>query len=169
MPHAVATGPHHKVMVVFHECQCCSHLPVTQRPIAVQIIQIVTAFLQEHADRFLFRFSNKRRINVTAADIGKTTNVADHLATYLLKRKVNTSGQVSLGGNAYYLGTKYAGLTVQVHFNANSYEWVFADMDTKVELKRKEPKYFSVEYFTGLEPPSSRSQSAIQLSFPGLI
>jgi putative transposase len=95
--------------------------------------------------------------------------VADHLATYLLERKVNTSGQVSLGGTLYYIGTKYIGFSVLIHFDPVSHEWVLMDMDKTTELQRKKPKNFSVEAFTGLESPASRPSVAIQLSFPGFI
>jgi hypothetical protein len=95
--------------------------------------------------------------------------VADHLATYLLERKVSVSGQVSLGGISYYVGSKYKGLTVQVQFDALIHQWVFTDLETAVELQRKSPKHFSIEYFTGLEKPVEKAKTAIQLSFPALI
>lgn len=102
-------------------------------------------------------------------DLFNLQYVADHLATYLLERKVNVSGQVSLGGTSYYVGSKYRGLTVQVQFDAVAHEWLFADGQTLVELQRKSPKYFSIEHFTGLEKPTEPVDTAIQLSFPALI
>lgn len=95
--------------------------------------------------------------------------VADHLATYMLERKVNASGQVSLGGTAYYVGSNCSGLTVRVQFDAGTREWVFADLETSVEVQRKMPKHFSIEYFTGLEKPTEKPKTAIQLSFPAFI
>lgn len=95
--------------------------------------------------------------------------VADHLATYALERIVNTAGQVSLGGTPYYIGTKYGGLTVCVRFDACAHQWVFTDTATGAELRRKEPRNFSVEYFTDLEKPVNPPETAIQLSFSNLI
>jgi hypothetical protein len=102
-------------------------------------------------------------------DLFNLQYVADHLATYLLERKVNVSGQVSLGGISYYVGSKYKGLTVQVQFDAVTHQWIFTDLETAVELQRKSPKHFSVEHFTGLEKPVEPAHMAIQLSFPALI
>lgn len=102
-------------------------------------------------------------------DLFNLQYVADHLATYCLERNVSVSGQVSLGGTSYYLGSKFTGLTVQVQFDAVTHQWIFTDLDTAVELQRKPPKYFSVEHFTGLEKPTEPTNLAIQLSFPALI
>ena len=102
-------------------------------------------------------------------DLFNLQYVADHLATYQLERKVSVSGQVSLGGIYYYLGSKHIGLTVHAQFDAVTHLWVFTDLETGVELQRKLPKHFSTEHFTGLEKPVASAKTAIQLSFPALI
>lgn len=102
-------------------------------------------------------------------DLFNLQYVADYLATYLLERKVSVSGQVSLGATSYYVGSKYKGMTIQVQFDALTHQWVFTDLETAVELQRKSPKHFSIEYFTGLEQSVEKTKSAIQLSFPALI
>lgn len=102
-------------------------------------------------------------------DLFNLQYVADHLATYQLERKVSVSGQVSLGGTSYYVGSKYIGLTIQAQFDALTHQWVFTDSETTVELQRKSPKHFSTEHFTGLEKLVEPAKTAIQLSFPALI
>lgn len=102
-------------------------------------------------------------------DLFNLQYVADQLATSLLERKVSVSGQVSLGGTYYYLGSQYKGLTVQVQFDAVTHQWLFTNLETAVELQPKSPKHFSIEYFTGLEKPVAKAKTAIQLSFPALV
>lgn len=95
--------------------------------------------------------------------------VADHLATYSFERKVSVSGQLSLGGNSYYVGVKHEGLLVRIHFEAQAHLWLFTDTQSGGELGYKPPLHFSVEFFTGLQPPTEPVQTAIQLSLPGFL
>lgn len=96
-------------------------------------------------------------------------SVADYLAAFTFERKVNSSGQISLGRTRYYLGQKYAGSLVVTCFNADTHEWVFTGSQSGVELMRKRPEQFSVEAFTGLQKPETLPAEAIQLTFPGFV
>lgn len=102
-------------------------------------------------------------------DLFNLQYVADHLATYTFERQVSPSGQLSLGGISYYVGVKHKAVTAQVHFDAHSHQWLFTDKESGADLQRKPPKYFSVEYFTGLAKPAAPFQTAIQLSFPAFL
>lgn len=96
-------------------------------------------------------------------------SVANYLATFTFERKVNSSGQISLGRTRYYLGQKYAGCHVIIRFNADTHEWFFNDNQSGAELESKRPEQFSVEAFTGLQKPQSSPEKAIQLTFPGFV
>lgn len=102
-------------------------------------------------------------------DLFNLQYVADYLATYQLTRKVNVSGQVTLGSTVYSVAAKYSGLTVQVQFDALTHEWVFTHLETMAELQRRKPKNFSIAYFTGLTQPTEPARTPIQLSFPTLL
>jgi hypothetical protein len=52
--------------------------------------------------------------------------VAEHLASYVVPRRVDQKGQVSLYNRNFYLGVIHSDKTVQVMFDAGAYEWVFA-------------------------------------------
>jgi len=95
--------------------------------------------------------------------------VADCLAAGAYERKVNSSGQISLGRTRYHIGQKYAGHYVVGRFDAETHEWVFTDAQSGDELKRKCPRQFSFETFTGLQKPTTPQETAIQLTFPGFV
>jgi hypothetical protein len=57
------------------------HLLVSQGPIAVFIVKVVTTILQEYADRLFARaLANQRGVIVPSVDVGKATNVTEDLA-----------------------------------------------------------------------------------------
>src|SRR5687767_11942310 len=70
-----------ELMIVAGELQRRGHFLVRERPVAVQIIEIIRAILQEDAERLrlLLRFANEPRVHVAAADIGEAPDEADHL------------------------------------------------------------------------------------------
>lgn len=96
-------------------------------------------------------------------------SVAKYLAAFTFERKVNSSGQISLGRIRYHVGQKYAGCHVIVRFNDDTHEWVFTDNQSGAHLGSKRPEQFSVEAFTGLQKPQSPPEKAIQLTFPGFV
>ena len=79
---AVTTFGHHQFVVVTGELKCSGHVLVTQWPIAVQVIEILFAFLQIDLDRFwrLFRFSDQAGISPSAADVGKASDMAEYFS-----------------------------------------------------------------------------------------
>ena len=76
----VAFGAHDKLVIVPEKLECCRHLFIRQRPVSVQVVEVVLTFLQEDSNGFAFGFSNQRRIDMAAADICKTSHMAEHLA-----------------------------------------------------------------------------------------
>lgn len=50
--------------------------------------------------------------------------VHEYLATFSFVRKVNTSGQVSLGRQMYSIGRRHAGMTVEVRFLDQIQQWL---------------------------------------------
>src|SRR5262249_1555420 len=76
----VAAVAHHELVVVLHELQRRGHLLVRQRPVAVQVVEVVLAVLEEDADRLLLRLADHPRIDVAAADVRETADVAEDLA-----------------------------------------------------------------------------------------
>lgn len=57
------------------------------------------------------------------------TRVQEHLAGYVVPRKVDRTGQVSLYNRNYYVGLLHKGQTVYVLFDPHSGEWVFTASD----------------------------------------
>lgn len=57
------------------------------------------------------------------------SRVAEHLATYVVRRRVDSKGQVSLYGRGHYLGQIHRGKEVYVMFDPNRSEWLFTDTD----------------------------------------
>jgi len=77
--------------------------------------------------------------------------VAQLLADKELIRKVNATGQISLGGRLYYVGRKYSGQQVRLRFDPGSYTWgVFTQEEQ--EIKRFQPANFSKSYFLNQYP-----------------
>lgn len=55
--------------------------------------------------------------------------VAEHLAAYVVTRRVDSKGQVSLYNRGHYVGQIHRGKEVYVMYDPNRGEWVFADRD----------------------------------------
>ena len=77
---AVAAGAEHELEIVAHERQRAGHLLVRQRPVAVEVVQVVRAVLQEDADRFALGLADPRGVDVAAADVGEAADLREHLA-----------------------------------------------------------------------------------------
>jgi hypothetical protein len=91
-----------------------------------------------------------------------------------LKRKVSTSGQISLGRQPYSVGRPYTHQFVQVRFDPQDWLWLVtpwpeeqaAPTSTQETiLAQLHPENFSVEAITGLEPAQDPSPQPIQLTF----
>src|SRR5205085_10533833 len=63
----VAFGAPVGFVVVFGELQRRRHLLIRQEPVAMDVIQVVAAVLEENADRLGRRFADERGIEVAAA------------------------------------------------------------------------------------------------------
>jgi hypothetical protein len=116
--------------------------------------------------------------------------VADYLATFTFERKVNSSGQISLGRQFYSVGRPYAGQTVVARFDPDDWLWLVYQLpdepsqtppdpansdetedtpQTLTLLGRRSPKNFSLEAITGLDPQACQPQQPVQLTFPWLV
>lgn len=98
-------------------------------------------------------------------------HVYDYLATFSFERKVNASGQVSLGRHRYSLGKKLARdkelKVVLAHFDPWDRQWVFST-EAEAELARRPLKGLDAQTLTGLEPQAVKVSQPIQLPLPFL-
>src|SRR5215510_4715911 len=76
----VGAIPKLEAVVVVHELERRSHLLVGQWPVAVLVVQVARAVLQEDPDRFWFRLADDSRIDVPTADVCEAANGAEHLS-----------------------------------------------------------------------------------------
>ena len=77
---AVGTFPEHELEIVTGKRQRAGHRLVRQRPVAVEIVEIISAVLQKHAQRLALGFPDQCGIDVSAADIHETADLAQHAA-----------------------------------------------------------------------------------------
>lgn len=66
-------------VVVFCEGEGLGHLLVGKPPIAVGIVEVLSAVLKPDAKGSLILLSNERRISVTPTNVGEAADVADDL------------------------------------------------------------------------------------------
>ncbi len=59
----------------------------------------------------------------------KWSRVTEHLATYVVRRHVDSTGQVSLYNRGHYVGLIHRKKEVYVMFDPNRTEWVITDLD----------------------------------------
>jgi hypothetical protein len=64
------------------------------------------------------------------------SRVAEHLSTYIVERRVDQAGLVSLYNRGHYVGNIHRGKTVYVFYDPLAGEWVFADREGR-QLRRK--------------------------------
>src|SRR3954469_3425692 len=78
-----------RLVIIFRKLQCCRHLLIGQKPVAVRIVQVIGSILKKNPDRLWRRLPNQRRINIAAAaagdvwfkrDAGKTADLAEDFA-----------------------------------------------------------------------------------------
>jgi hypothetical protein len=63
------------------------------------------------------------------------SRVAEHLSTYVVTRRVNRSGMVSLYDTSHYVGRMHQGETVFVMYDPGLNDWVFSARDGR-QLRR---------------------------------
>src|SRR5437773_12280195 len=79
----VALGAELELVVVSHELERGGHFLVRQWPVAVQVVEVLRAVLQENPYRLLFSFANQRWIDVASADVSETADRAEHFAKFI--------------------------------------------------------------------------------------
>ena len=57
-----------KFVIIFHKLERRGHLLIGERPVAVQVVEVVAAFLQENADRFFLGFANDAGDDIAATE-----------------------------------------------------------------------------------------------------
>src|SRR5881394_4343218 len=76
-------------VIILRKLQRRRHLLVGQKPVAMRIVQVIGAILEEHANRLWRSFANQRRIYIATAaagyvwlecDAGKTADLAENFA-----------------------------------------------------------------------------------------
>jgi hypothetical protein len=91
-------------------------------------------------------------------EIWQRSRVADHLATYAVRRRVDKKGQVSLYNRGHYLGQIHSGKQVYVMHDPNRNEWLFADRDGR-QLRTIPAEELSPERIMNLEVTHRRKGS----------
>lgn len=76
--------------------------------------------------------------------------VFDYLATQFWWRRVNSVGQISLGGHRYGLSTDHTDQDVRITFDAQQGHFIVQDEQQQL-IKVLEPKSLTVTHITGLE------------------
>ncbi len=98
--------------------------------------------------------------------------VAHLLAQHPLVRKVNSRGQISLGGRLYSVGRRYAGLHVQVQFDPQRAQWRVSTPEGEV-IKHLTPKTWGKSFLLNMYPlvPLSltESTSALPEKMPSVV
>src|SRR5262249_14185374 len=69
-----------ELVFIPRELQSGRHLLIGQRPVAMLVVQVVGAVLEEDTDRLPLRLANDARIYVPAADVNEAADVAEHFA-----------------------------------------------------------------------------------------
>jgi hypothetical protein len=62
-------------------------------------------------------------------ELWEWSRVCEHLSTYVVTRRVDSKGQVSLYNRGHYVGQIHRGKQVYVMYDPNRNEWVFAARD----------------------------------------
>jgi transposase InsO family protein len=78
------------------------------------------------------------------------SRVAEHLPTYVLVRRVDRSGLVSLYNRGRYVGKIHQGKDVYVMYDPGRNEWFFTDLEGR-QLRRQPADELSRERVMGLE------------------
>jgi hypothetical protein len=84
------------------------------------------------------------------AELWQFSRVAEHLSTYVVMRRVDRSGLVSLYNLGHYVGKLHEGKDVYVMYDPNLSEWVFSDREGR-QLRRQPAEELSQERVMNLE------------------
>ena len=84
------------------------------------------------------------------AELWQWSRAAEHLSTYVVVRRVDQSGLVSLYNRGHYVGKLHQGKDVHVMYDPNLSEWVFADREGR-QLRRQPAEQLSRERVLNLE------------------
>lgn len=91
------------------------------------------------------------------------SRVAEHLATYTVRRSVDSKGQVSLYNRGHYVGEIHQGKEIYVMFDPKRNEWVFADDDNQ-QLRSLPAEQVTRERIMDLDVTHRRRCSDVQNS-----
>ncbi len=69
-----------EAVIIASEGERAGHLLVRERPVAVQVVQVVRTVLQENSDRLALRLADPSGNDVPAANVHKAADLAQHLA-----------------------------------------------------------------------------------------
>jgi len=81
--------------------------------------------------------------------------VVDYLADYVVSRRVDRAGLVSIYNRNYYVGKHYQGQPLQVFLDPTTLHWVFADAEGR-ELRTHPAEQISRERIVGLQVTNRR-------------
>jgi hypothetical protein len=84
------------------------------------------------------------------AAIWRWSRVAEHLSTYLLERRVDQAGLVSLYNRGHYVGRIHKGKIVYIMYDPHAKEWIFTDRDGR-QLRRKAAEELTPERVMNLD------------------
>jgi hypothetical protein len=84
------------------------------------------------------------------AELWGWSRVAEHLSTYVLARRVDQAGLVSLYNRGHYVGKIHKGKQVYVMYDPDLGEWIFADREGR-QLRRQAANELSQERVMNLD------------------
>jgi len=91
------------------------------------------------------------------ATLWEWSRVAAHLAGYVVRRRVDSAGLVSLYNRGHYVGQMHRGKEVYVMFDPNRTEWVFADREGR-QLRTLPAEELSPQHVMDLNVTHRRSR-----------
>ena len=91
------------------------------------------------------------------------SRVAEHLSTYVLVRRVDRSGLVSLYNRGRYVGKIHQGKDVYVMYDPELNEWFFTDLEGR-QLRRQPAEELSQERVMDLDVTHRRSDLCAQVA-----
>ena len=78
------------------------------------------------------------------AGLWRWSRVAEHLSGYLLERRVDGAGLVSLYNRGQYVGVIHKGKIIHIMYDPHDGEWVFTDREGR-QLRRKAAEELTTE------------------------
>jgi hypothetical protein len=96
------------------------------------------------------RYSARPYDRDSEAGAWKWSRVAEHLSGYVVSRRVDQAGLVSLYNRGHYVGSLHRGKEVYVMYDPELNEWIFADHEGR-QLRRQPAEELSPERVMNLE------------------